>query len=123
MSDPLIHYGVKGMKWGVRKNSTLSRKESAIRNKREDFSARRRTLTDQDLDATIKRIKSEREMKQLIEKDLHPGRAFVRETISKSGPKVATAVVSGAMMYAVRGVITKQWGMGELASNIPKIKK
>lgn len=124
-NDELIHYGKKGMKWGVRKDAVqkLSRKEQAVRNSREDLKSRRRTISDADLQNTIKRMEAEKKLNNLITEDLRPGRAFTQNILKNAGSKVATAVVAGATMYAVRGIITKEWGLKELAANIPKIKK
>lgn len=124
----LAHYGVRGMKWGVRKgvvNPRLQRtkKENIIRTQRKDARRKRQTLSDKDLDTLIKRLEAEKKVKSLLDDDLTPGKSLTQQIIRSSGTKVAGAVVAGGAMYVVKGVLTKNWGLGDLASNIPKLKK
>lgn len=122
--DSLSHYGVPGMRWGKRKGSSgISRKEQASRDRRIDFAQRRRTISDRDLDGLVKRLEQEKKLRNLVDEDLSPGRTFVAKTIKSAGNKIAPAIAAGTAMYVVRGVITKNWSLSELASNIPKMKK
>ena len=122
--DSLSHYGVPGLRWGKRKGSSgISRKEQASRDRRIDFAQRRRTISDRDLDGLVKRLEQEKKLRNLVDEDLSPGRTFVSKTIKSAGNKIAPAIAAGTAMYVVRGVITKNWSLSELASNIPKVKK
>ena len=112
------------MRWGKRKGSSgISRKEQASRDRRIDFAQRRRTISDRDLDGLVKRLEQEKKLRNLVDEDLSPGRTFVSKTIKSAGNKIAPAIAAGTAMYVVRGVITKNWSLSELASNIPKVKK
>lgn len=124
--ESLKHYGVKGMKWGVSRasgsNGRTKREQKEV-NRRVDAKKRRRVLSDKDLDGLVKRLEQEKKLKTLLDDDLSPGKNFANQITRNAGSKVLTAVAAGAGMYVVRGVLTKEWGLGELASNIPKIKK
>ena len=82
-SDQLIHYGVRGMKWGVRKDrsSTRAQKKAAkIEQKRQKAMSvtssakytykQRKHLSDQELRTRINRLQMEKQLK-----DLSKGRA------------------------------------------------
>lgn len=132
----LIHYGMKGMKWGVRKDrnskkaTRKTRKEIATRQARKDAYSRRRTLKQGDLDALVKRLEQEKKLKTLLNEDLNPGRTFVNNSMKTAGGKVLTAVATGVGVTLVATVLAQNWGSGAvgravstLATNIPKIKK
>lgn len=135
----LKHYGVPGMKWGVRKDRSRvsstgkrTRKEQASRKSRQDASNRRRSLSDQDLNKLVKRMESERKLKNLVEEDLRPGRTKAKKILTKvaerSATVAATALAAGAGMYIVRGGATGQWDLAgwadEWANSMrPKKKK
>ena len=110
MSDEILeHYGVKGMKWGVRR----SRKELAARNKRAKAAENRRTLSDDKLYSGIERLKAERQLKQLTEEDLQPGRAAVKQVLADTGKKTAKLVLTGAVMYAGKAALDSKFRMNE----------
>lgn len=123
----LEHYGVKGMKWGVRRSkSQLSRargssKSSAEKRERANRKSavkNRRTMSDSELKKHIERLKLEREFKNLTEADLAPGRKCVSEILASSGQKVATVAAAGAMSYAIKAAMTKEFNVKEAASYV-----
>lgn len=115
-SNDLQHFGVQGMKWGVRKRSAKEEKERAKRFKE---LKNRRTLSDEELKARIDRLSAEKKFKQLTEEDLTPGRAVASRILSESGQRVASKVVVGAgtvaVGYAVKHVLkqTKYKGVAD----------
>lgn len=120
VDDDLKHYGVPGMKWGIRKRSAAEEKERAER-----FTAKkkRRVISDKELNDRIERLQKEAKLKELVEKDLSPGRKMARQIMSDSGEKVMRNVTAGAMTLAV-GVATKKIMSGkdeERASEVAKI--
>lgn len=69
---------------------------------RKKASKNRRNLSDADLKKQIERMKLEKEMKDLTDADLSPGKKFINEVLSTSGKRVATTVVTGATLYAIK---------------------
>ena len=142
-NNELYHYGVLGMKWGVRRyqNPDGSLTEAGkkryadkeVKKGRKQDSKYRRTLSDDELRRKVERIKLEKQLKDLTKEDLSPGRKFVGNILASSGGKIATAVVVGVGTYAAKsilgnpnifknGVKLKDINWREMASYIPKPK-
>lgn len=94
--DELIHHGVRGMRWGVRRNQLRKAKNSFLKKKRE-ASNRYRNLTgskrsaalkkyrrknidgmsDKDLQAAVNRMNLERQYRTLTKVDFYRGKRAV----------------------------------------------
>ncbi|MCM1363402.1 MAG: hypothetical protein NC215_00260 [Ruminococcus sp.] len=139
MSDTLEHHGIKGMKWGEQngppypidrsqnQNQSQARSEKDARKERKremkKASKNRRTLSDEEIKKRIERIKLEKQLKDMTKEEIKPGSKFVADVLSQSGKKVATTVVTGAMLYLIKGGLTKEWNGKEAAGYIaPKPK-
>lgn len=143
----LAHYGVKGMRWGVRKGVVNARKartskENKERARRKDARSRRQTIKDKDLDSLVKRLEQERKLKSLLDEDLAPGRTATKKLVANVGTKLVATVATGVGVWAVKTALEggfkkenlvndvgefstkKAWELASgLASNIPKLKK
>lgn len=131
----LEHYGVKGMRWGVKRGIVKSGKERTsredkVRAKRKDARRRRQVLSDKDLDGLVKRLEQEKKLKTLLDSDLSPGRTAAKSILNNAGTKVAGVVLAGAGVWAVKTALEggfSNQNVGSLAkglaSNIPKLKK
>lgn len=129
--NELMHYGVLGMRWGVRryknKDGTLTTagkkrlskdKDKAEKKERKVALKNRRSLSDVDLKKKIERLKMEKEFKNLTEEDISPGRKYVGEIMSSAGKKALTVVAAGTMAYGVKVAITKEFNIKEAAGYI-----
>lgn len=143
--DFLAHYGVKGMRWGVKRGIVKSgaertSREDKVRAKRKDAKRRRQVLSDKDLDGLVKRLEQEKKLKTLLDDDLAPGRTVTKKLLANAGTKVVGTVAAGVGVWAVKtaleggfakeGFVDKAAAKatvkalaGGLASNIPKLKK
>lgn len=110
----LMHHGVKGMKWGVRRQQKKAARQAA-RSRKKDMryaSKNRRQLSDQELDDRINRLKKEKQLRELTNEELNPGRTIVNSQLKKVG---ATALVGGAA-YLAKYAIAGQGSVQEAAN-------
>ena len=134
MSNELNHYGVKGMRWGVRRSeaqlSRGKRGKNPSKDKQRKASMRkdvrnRRIMSTSELKSKIERLKMQKQLKDLTEEELSPGKSFMKRVLSTSGQKVATAVVTGATLYAIKAAMTGEFDpktMAEYMTPKPKNK-
>ena len=127
MGNELYHYGVLGMKWGVRKDRSRSSsgsrtsrnsKDKQVRSKRKSDLKKRRTMSDVDLKKKIERLKLEQQLKDLTENDISPGRKAVKNILSSSGQKVLTMAAAGTLAYGVKVAMTGKFDIKEAASYV-----
>jgi len=113
--DFLEHYGVKGMRWGFRKDRRTgmyprrSDIESSTRRERRRTVRNRRTLSDSEIRETIDRIRLEKQLRDLINEDLSPGRTFVADVLKGSGRKVLSTAATGGALYLIRLSLERKW--------------
>lgn len=136
MDEELYHYGVKGMKWGIRRTpaqlghttgtkkkksgpSVLSKAKTAISNRREaskrkkvEASAKKSQkkkrlseMSDDELQARIKRLELEKRYRDLTPKQTHRGRDFVSRVLESSAENIAKQATTYAMGSAVNAIL------------------
>lgn len=98
MENELYHYGVLGMKWGVRRTpEQLAKANVRAKRKSEDNAKRsdmkkavksRRTLSDADLKKRIERIKMEKQLKDLTAEEISPGKNLFLRFFLPAGKKL-----------------------------------
>lgn len=91
MNKELCHYGVLGMKWGVRRKrkSTVTKERAHDDYKRAHDKTDVKELSDKELRARLNRLNMEKQYNQLASADVGKGKSFVNKSM-----KVATSAVT-----------------------------
>lgn len=116
MTDELVHYGVQGMRWGVRKRSSeerIKRQEDkkvkkseaeakkVVRDDRKKAYRNASTLSDKEIEARLRRLRTEKEFKKLSQESVAPGRTATKLILTDSGSRTMKQVAAGAGAIAV----------------------
>ena len=105
----LTHFGVIGMKWGVRKGPSADTK---VRRNRAKMHKNRRTMSDSDIKRAVSRMQMEKKLKTLVEEDIAPGRIAAKEFLSKTGAAFVGAAVGTASATLVKSYLAKKGIVG-----------
>ena len=101
---------------GKSKNKNVKEKESLVAQKQKNSNAKkerleavknRRSLSTKDIEDRISRIKLEKQLKELTNEDVRPGRAKIGKILSQSTEIVATTAVKGLMAFIMNQVIER----------------
>ena len=114
MDNELIHYGILGMKWGIRrfqnKDGTLTpagkkryRERSTTDKPHEDYKRAHtpksiKSMSDAELRNRLNRLQMERQYSQLSSSNVSKGREYVQKII-KAGTTVTTVTTTAITLY------------------------
>ena len=100
-NDVLMHFGVKGMRWGVRNAES---KKRIAREESEDYASTKKlrkqpvsTLSNAELRKINERIQLEQTYKQLTAKDVSKGRSASTKLLRRVGNKIFDSVVQAGV--------------------------
>lgn len=110
----LAHFGVKGMKWGVRKQESSSAKTR--------YKTPPKKLTSAQLDARIKRLEKEKRYNELNARQVSKGEKLTSDLIQLIGKNAAATVGTAALVYGGKLAIKRIWGDDVLSGMFPKKK-
>ena len=103
-NNELYHYGIKGMKWGIRRTpaqlghrpakTTTSQRKSEMKK-----------MSDTELRNRINRIQMERQYMQLTAPEVSAGKKFVKDVMINAAKQTVTSYVAKYMNKGVEAVI------------------
>lgn len=120
--DYLMHYGIPGMKWGVRKKRTSVGKKTTRRKKRKDSystdyldskalrSKSYKQLSTSEMKALNKRLEAESQYRRLNPKGFDKGMAIAKKAISIGGTAAGLYALSKNPWVPVGKDLIKQVG-------------
>lgn len=116
--DILAHYGIKGMKWGIRRTEAqLARARgsslSATKKASSKSSSKPKTksiseMSDEELRARVNRIRLENDYKSLTPKQVSKGKKFVDDFITKPLAEASKNVIRDLMEQELRKALKVQ---------------
>lgn len=114
--NELAHYGVLGMKWGVRRDRTklLGRKKKGKGT--DDSDSQKQSIskmTDDELRSRISRLRMEKDYRELTvtksQKRAEKGKKFVEDVLTNSAKNIATQTVTYLMGKGVNKALGKMF--------------
>jgi hypothetical protein len=115
----LYHWGVKGMKWGVRKQpkQVLAAKSRRSKKMRDKYM---KSLSDDELKREVNRLNMEKQYRQLTNKEVGKGRKKVAAILATAATTVATTY---AIKYMTKGANFMEGKASKKVASILKAAK
>lgn len=130
-TNELKHYGVLGMKWGVRRQvgpdglivKSAKAEDRAIKKSRRSDSKNRRRLSDKDLSEKIARLEKEKKLRELTDKEINEGRTITGDVLKDAGSKAMKTILAGAAVYGVKVALTGKFDPKDAAKFVAPTPK
>lgn len=108
--DYIAHFGVKGMKWGVRKNPDgLTRRQRKEQSYSDDYASyktlkkrKTSTMSNDEMQVLVRRMQLETQYKDLKRRDLGPAANLAKQIVLDSAREVAKDTVKNEMKRGAR---------------------
>lgn len=123
MDNSLAHFGIKGMKWGVRRYQNRDGSLTPAGKKRyaDDDSSSVKNMSDQELREKINRLNLEKQYKDLISspKQVNRGKKILTDILESSSKNIGTQLAT----YFLGEAVNKYIGKGKTIVNPKKGQK
>lgn len=106
----LLHYGIKGQKWGIRRFQNKDGSLTAAGRKRysdEGSGNDIKSMSDDELRTRLNRLNMEKQYKQLTSKETSPGAKFVQDVLYNAAKQTATKYTADYMSKGVDYLLGK----------------
>ncbi len=100
MNNSLIHWGIPGMKWGVRRKNAGGSTRPESEDHKTVKSLRRKKVSEMSNDELKKlttRLQLEKQLKDLSSSEVSFGQKFVQEVLGNAGKQLAAKYVANAV--------------------------
>lgn len=111
MESDLYHYGIPGMKWGIRRSPEQlghkkKKKRSSDRKEVDELIKRDvKTLSNKEIQTVLQRLNSEEQFKRLTNpKTKKEGKTWTKSTMERIGTATSVAVSAVAVAYGKKAV-------------------
>ena len=103
-NNELYHYGIKGMKWGIRRTpAQLGHKPAKTTTSQRKSEMKK--MSDAELRSRINRIQMEKQYMQLTAPEVSAGKKFVKDVMVNAAKQTLTSYVSKYMNKGVEAVM------------------
>lgn len=98
MSNTLVHYGILGMKWGIRRTPAQLSRDRGTSKKSSSEKKNVKEMSDEELRKVVNRLQMERQYSQLSADNVSKGKEYVQKTI-KAATTIAAVTTTALTLY------------------------